>query len=65
MRLVLTYTGKIIGLLGAVGIIGAFSALASNDPASVRLLHFGWVLIIGLSLLAVGIWLMRRSKRGA
>jgi protein-S-isoprenylcysteine O-methyltransferase Ste14 len=63
VKLLLTYVGKIIGLLGAVAVIGAFWALASNDPVNHRLLRFVWVLIVGVSLLAAGIWLMRWSKR--
>jgi len=62
MRIALTYVGKIIGLLGGVCIIGAFTALATNDPAGVRLLRFVWVLAVGAGLLAAGIWIMRRSR---
>ena len=63
MKLVLTYVGRIIGLLGSVGVIGAFCALANNESASLRLLHFAWVLVLGVSLIAAGIWLMRRGKQ--
>jgi hypothetical protein len=58
----LTYVGKIIGLLGAICFIGSFTALATDAPASVRLLHFVWALVVGVALLAAGIWVMRRSK---
>ncbi len=62
VKVALTYVGKIIGLLGAVCVIGAFTALATDAPASVRLLHIAWVLVVGVALLAAGIWIMRRSK---
>lgn len=61
-KVALKYLGKLIGLLGAVCIIGAFTGLASSDSASVRLLHFLWVLVVGAALLAAGIWLVRGSK---
>ncbi len=65
VRVALTYVGKIIGLLGAICVIGSFTALATDAPASVRLLHFVWVLVVGVALLTAGIWIMRRSKHRA
>lgn len=65
VRVALTYVGKIIGLLGAICVIGSFTVLATDALASVRLLHFVWVLTVGLVLLAAGIWIMRRSKHRA
>src|SRR5262249_38949506 len=54
VRRVATYVGKLIGLLGTVGVVGAFAALASNERASVRLLHFVWILVVGAAPLTVG-----------
>jgi hypothetical protein len=63
VRVALTIVGKILGLLGAFTLVAAFGALASNDSASRRMLHFVWILIVGASLLAAGLWRMKKGKR--
>jgi len=65
VRVALTYVGKIIGLLGAICVIGSFTALSTDAPASVRLLHFLWVLVVGVALLTAGVWIMRKSEHQA
>jgi len=62
LKLVRTFVGKIVALLGAVAVIAAFCALATDDSARSRLLHFMWIFSAGILLIATGSLLMKRNK---
>jgi hypothetical protein len=61
VRLVLKYVGKIIGMVGAAALIAAIGGLIWNDGAD-HFDHFIWSVVFGVSLLVVGISLIKCSS---